>query len=447
MVSTLSKDVIQAQTSNQITLIDLRYLYKILKIFGKESAIKISKKQYNKLLEEVVEIKEWCKLMKRFLAVILSFVLCFSMVGCSNNKNAVQLDETVLNKDFEFYSTEYKTTMTLSEYLDYLQDSSNDGSCFYINEYTLFDLDFDGNNELICRLGQGEDIYFGTVVFHAIENIIYSYNFTWRQFGVLKTDGTVPYSLSAFDNGFRTLTFDKEGYNSKSSTYSEGVWGDRDIIGMNYYINDKKTTKEKFDKANQEHDKIDDVKFENFYLDKHTFKYLDFISLKTKGLDREGKEIDFSDFIQEVLPVKSISDEFISYGFYDMNHDGIVEMSVVSSGVYAYFTIKNDVVTAWSEIQSIYTYPLENGNLMFERHGGAPEHINYEYYELDFDGNIIKTISFSEWHPTAEDGGKEEYFFNDNSVTKDEYSKLTKQYLDYKKALIEWFNFNELIFK
>ena len=185
--------------------------------------------------------------------------------------------------------------------------------------------------------------------------------------------------------------------------------------------------------------------FEKFYLDKHTLKYLNFISSKTKGLDREGNEIDFPAYIQKVLPVKSVSDEFIRYGFYDMNKDGIVEMSVVGSGVYAYFTIKNDVVTAWSDIQSMYTYPLENGNLMFERHGAAPDHINYEYYELDFDGNIIKTTSFNEWHPTAEDGGKEEYFFNDKLVTKDEYSKLTKQYSDYKKAQIEWFDYFELI--
>lgn len=385
--------------------------------------------------------------MKRFLAVILSFVLCFSVVGCSNNKNAVQLDETVLNKDFEFYSTQYRKSMTASEYLDYLQNSFQSDSCYYIHEYTLFDLDFDGNDELICRLGIGEDKYFGTLVFHAIENTIYSYDFTWRQFGELKTDGTVPYSSSAFDNGFRTLTFDKGGYNVKSCTYTESVWGDHEIIGANYYINNKKTTEEKFKKAYEKHNKLDDVKFERFYLDKNTFKYLDFISLKTKGLDREENEIDFDTYIQDVLPVKSINDEFISYGFYDMNQDGIVEMSVVGSCVYAYFTIKNDVVTTWSEIQSIYTYPLENGNLMFERHGGAPDHINYEYYELDFDGNIIKTTSFDEWHPTAEDGGKEEYFFNDNSVTKDEYSKLTKQYLHYKKAPIEWFNFNELIFK
>jgi len=385
--------------------------------------------------------------MKRFLIVLISFILCASLVGCGNKKTTtgdVQINKSLLNKDFEFYSTEYKTTMAVSKYFDQLQNFSQ-GDNFYIHEYTLFDLDSDGNNELVCHLGVGEDIYFGTVVFHAIEDTIYSYDFTWREFGILKIDGTVPYSLSASDNGFRTLTFNKEGWDKKSSTYSESIWGDHEIIGMNYYVNDKKTTKEKYDKAYEEYNNTNDVEFERFYLDKHAFKYLDFISSKTKGLNREGTEIDFSNYIQKVLPVKSISDEFISYGFYDMNHDGIVEMSVVGNGVYAYFTIKDNVVTAWSKIQSIYTYPLENGNLMFERHGGAPDHTNYEYYELNFDGNIIKTTSFNEWHPTAEDGGKEEYFFNDNSVTKDEYSKLTKQYLDYEKAPIEWFNYNQLI--
>lgn len=213
--------------------------------------------------------------MKRFLMVLTSFILCISLVGCGNKnttKNVNQINETLLNKDFEFYSTEYKTTMTVSEYLGFLQDSFQSSSCYYIHEYTLFDLDFDGNNELVCHLGQGEDIYFGTVVFHAIENILYGYDFTWREFGVLKADGTVPYSLSASDNGFRTLTFSKEGWDKTSSTYSESVWGDHEIIGMNYYVNEKKTTKEKFEKAYEEHNKLEDVKFEKFRLDKDTFK-------------------------------------------------------------------------------------------------------------------------------------------------------------------------------
>ena len=115
--------------------------------------------------------------MKGFLAVIISFAVCFCLAGCSST---VQIDETLLNKNFEFYSTEYKMDMTVSAYLQNL--SQGESNCF-IREYALFDLDFDENNELICRLGAGEDTYFRTVVFHAISDKIYSYDFTWRQFG------------------------------------------------------------------------------------------------------------------------------------------------------------------------------------------------------------------------------------------------------------------------
>ena len=213
--------------------------------------------------------------MKKFLSVIFCLVICCSFIGCSNEhtaNNAIEINEKFLNNNFEFYSTEYKATMTVTEYLNYLEDTSQSGSCYYIHEYTFFDLDFDGNNELVCRLGTGENKYFGTVVFHTIENTIYSYDFSWRGFGDLKEDGTVPYSLSASDNGFGTLTFDKEGYSNKSSTYSESVWGNSEIMSINFYVNNKKTTKEEFDKAYNKHNKLDDVRFEKIYLDKHTFK-------------------------------------------------------------------------------------------------------------------------------------------------------------------------------
>ncbi len=211
--------------------------------------------------------------MKRILCVL--FCVCFLLVGCSNKntaKNVIEIDESLLNKDFEFYSTEYKATMTVTEYLELLEDMFRSGNSYYIHEYAFFDLDFDGKNELVCRLGTGEDKRFGTVVFHAIGNTIYSYDFSWRGFGVLKEDGTIQYSLSGSDAGFRMLTFGKEGYTNKTSTYTESVWDDREMINIHYYVNNQKTTKEEFDKAYEKHNKTDDVTFEKVYLDKHTFE-------------------------------------------------------------------------------------------------------------------------------------------------------------------------------
>ena len=203
------------------------------------------------------------------------FCFCFLLVGCGNektDKNVIEINEKILNQNFEFYSTEYKTTMMVTEYLELLEDTFQNDSSYYIHEYALFDLDFDGNNELIYHLGTGEDKYFGTVVFHAIGNTMYSYDFSWRGFGVLKTDGTVPYSLSGYDAGFRMLSFTKDGYTNKKSTYSESVMGDREIININYYVNNEQATKEEFDNAYEKHNKIDDVKFEEVYLDKDSFK-------------------------------------------------------------------------------------------------------------------------------------------------------------------------------
>lgn len=385
--------------------------------------------------------------MKKALSVLLSLFICCSLAACgkSENESVLKLSAELLNKNFKLYSTEYKTEMTLSEYLDYLQNSFQDDSCCYIYEYTLFDLDLDGSNELICRLGVGEDKYFSAVVFHSIGNKIYSYDFTYRGFADLKTDGTVDYSLSGTDIGFRALSFDEVGYTSRAATYSEAVFDGGEIINTSYYVNARKAEKEEFDKAYEKHTNTNSVEFKSFYLDKYTQKYFDFISSRSTGLDKQENEIEFLSYIQDKLPLNSGLDE-LTFGFYDMNSDGITEMLVQSSGVYAYFTIKAGKAAAWGEIQSIYTYPLKNGNLMLERHGGAPEHINYEYYELDFDGNAVKTTSFSEWHPSAEEGGKAEYFFNDKAVAEDEYLRLAKQYLAYEKAPLVMLCFNELIF-
>lgn len=212
--------------------------------------------------------------MKRFLAVIISFAVCFCLVSCINivqTDETFHIDETLLNKNFEFYSTEYKMDMTVSEYLAYLQDFlQSDSNCF-IYEYALFDLDSDGNDELICRLGAGEDTYFRTVVFHAISEKIYSYDFTWRQFGILKTDGTTSYSLSGFDNGFGKLAFDENGWALNPFAYSEAVWGNHEIVGINYYVNGEKASKEAFNKAYEDHNNAPDVEFEKIYLDKNSF--------------------------------------------------------------------------------------------------------------------------------------------------------------------------------
>lgn len=383
--------------------------------------------------------------MKKSLSFFICLLILFSFAGCANApKTSAQLNKNSLNSDFKFYSTDLEKYISVSNYLESLKSSDEDLN-FYIYEYTFFDLNFDGNKELICRLGVGEDKTSGTILFSPIGDRIYGYLFTWRAFYDLKIDGTVSYSNSGTNFGFRNLTFDKDGYHSKSPTYSEDIYNDGEVVDINYYINNKKASKKEFDTAYKIHNETDDVKFQKIYLDETTFKYIDFISSKQNGIDSNGNEIKFSDYISKQLSVE-FDDQNNGYGFYDMNGDGTVEMCVLGNGIYAYFTVKNDKVSTWSNIQSIYTYPLKNGNLLFKRDGGAPTHTNYEYYEVDFDGNILKTVTFSEWHMSEIDNNKDEYIFNDKKVSKEEYSTLTEQYLNYEKAPIEWLHYDELIF-
>ena len=62
------------------------------------------------------------------------FCFCFLLVGCGNektDKNVIEINEKILNKNFEFYSTEYKTTMMVTEYLELLEDTFQNDSSYY----------------------------------------------------------------------------------------------------------------------------------------------------------------------------------------------------------------------------------------------------------------------------------------------------------------------------
>jgi len=367
--------------------------------------------------------------MKKRLTILLGLVLCLAMVGCGAKKNqSLTLDHTLLSKDFTFYSTNSQQTLQMSEYL---YRNRQDAAAAYISEYAFFDLDSDGKDELICRLGAGTDTYSSAVIFHAIGDTIYGYDFTYREIQDLKSDGTIAYSHSGFHFGFRKFIVYPFGCRTEAATYCiEGPNGE------SYYLeNDKASTEEAFKSAYARWKESESVSFQKGTKETGFFQYFHFMSGRQKGVDRDGTEIQFQEYITQKLP-GSFQD--IEYGFYDLNHDGNNELCVRLNGAYAFFTRKDNRVAVWAQVRSFYTYPLENGDLLFERHGGGPTHIDYEYYVLDSNGDVEKTIAFSEWYSAPVDDEINRYYFNDEEVSKEEYFTLVSPYLAHKRAPIQW---------
>lgn len=132
----------------------------------------------------------------------------------------------------------------------------------------------------------------------------------------------------------------------------------------------------------------------------------------------------------------------IDYAFFDMNNDNIPELHIKCPWFYLIITISNNELKFWKDA-SVYETPLNNKALFYERHGGAPTHISYQYTTLDYNGKDLFNISFSKYDANMDDiyDEKDKYFINDSEVSKAYWDNETKKYFIIKNDLIKWTTF------
>lgn len=165
--------------------------------------------------------------------------------------------------------------------------------------------------------------------------------------------------------------------------------------------------------------------------------YKKFLAGEITSLDENGAEKAFGDYLTH-----SGSDAY-TYAFLDMNGDGVLELCVRYQMEMFFFTIKNDAVHHWHTEFGGYTKLLNNGALLYERHGGAPTHIEYKYYELDANGDVKFSISFAWYDGNTVEAGKENpnlYLIDGNEVAQAEYEEKTKGYLAVGDDQIVWYD-------
>ena len=169
-----------------------------------------------------------------------------------------------------------------------------------------------------------------------------------------------------------------------------------------------------------------------------------FMKGEITAFDDDGEEKQLDGGFAEIL-----SDKY-TYCFIDMNGDGEEELCVKNPyNDFLFFTVKKGELYHWYTHSDSYTTLLNNGAFLYERHGAAPEHINYKYHEVDKNGKVKFSIEFS-WcdsvYLALEDKNYPESFEIDGKeVTQEEYEKKTSKYLKIGNDKIVWFDKNNEI--
>lgn len=189
---------------------------------------------------------------------------------------------------------------------------------------------------------------------------------------------------------------------------------------------------------------LDSEKWESYFVvATNTFKvsapeelYTQFLSGEIPANDN-GQEKYLKDYLTDFYPE---DDGYYKYTFIDMTGDGIDELCIKNIELY-FFTIENGKLNHWCTEGTIYTDLLSNGAIFYERDGAAPEHINYQYYELDENGSISFKITFAWYDGKTVEEGKEYpdmFLVDDIEVTEEEYEEKTKEYMTLSEDRVAW---------
>jgi len=139
--------------------------------------------------------------------------------------------------------------------------------------------------------------------------------------------------------------------------------------------------------------------------------------------------------------------KYNKYVFYDINGDKIPELltSQISDCIFI-FTVEKGKLFVWHDMIS-YCKILNNGDALTTVLSDGPPHISYAYNIFDYNGNDKFNIEF-EKYDSNEDGKydkKDQYYFDEIRVSKQEWDSLTKRYLNIGTDKIQWKFYTENI--
>ncbi len=187
--------------------------------------------------------------------VLLSLLILALFTGCNFDKTAdktstrptdvLQLSEVSLNEEYKnildnkglLYDADANEEMFISEFLD-----SRD---ITMSKYSMVNLNGDNSPEVVGWLSRGANDYWGFLVLHYDNDVVYAYELAYRAFNNLKKDGTFSFSSSVSDHGFGKIEFISGTYRINKIAYCKTEYGTQKV---SYYIDNQIVSKEDFEK-------------------------------------------------------------------------------------------------------------------------------------------------------------------------------------------------------
>jgi len=218
----------------------------------------------------------------KIISILLVFLLSISVTACSNNKDSSNLDsksesaktqlssednkslameayKAVLQNKAEFFSTDNKKNVYLN---DFLTNEEIYGTVFKLSHFTVLDMDGDGIPEVVLELTVGNYVEFYEVL-HYMDDKVNGYSQVLRGFENLKKDGTVRYSNSAFNNGYRKLSLETDACEDDILGY-HNTESNNDVVTRTYFIDNKPATEESYNAFAKEQDEKKDAVWYEF---------------------------------------------------------------------------------------------------------------------------------------------------------------------------------------
>lgn len=358
------------------------------------------------------------------IAIVLSIVaaVCFLTNPASGNKKLLL---SVLNNEKSFIDESGKEM--------YLKDYQFDDSAYIDPEkYVLLDLDGDKKDELVIY----DDSNYAYIVFHIFDGKVYGFSFTTREFIELRNDGTFIQSGGAGLNMYAALKFENKGYTINEEAYVDDISGVYRIDGADVSREEAQEYHNDFYNNKKEADwkQYDYTKGRGYELIYNRFIF---------GQETAFNEYDIAKHIEDYFLDENLKENYC-YAYFNMTGDKLPELCIDTDIEMYFFTIKDGELYHWYTETNTYSKLLNNGAFLMENHGAEPEHIFYEYYELDKNAKKKFSYSFAWWDKTTADG-IEYYELNGVEVSQKEYNRKTQKYLNIGEDKIAWYSINENI--
>ena len=128
-------------------------------------------------------------------------------------------------------------------------------------EFTVIDLDDDGQQEIVLWLKINGVSDYGFAVLRYREGDIYEYTLPYRSFMELKTDGTFLFSSGAADSGIGKLNFSEEEYTIDALYYCRSDFDfEKGLLTVQFFLKGALCTEDKFeDGIGRQEEKADAV--------------------------------------------------------------------------------------------------------------------------------------------------------------------------------------------